>query len=642
MNRSRRGCETVSWKKNLRVLKEVYPDLAARVEAAVATPPSLDVMPSASGWPTARWRDGGGYIHSSVDPWQEARRLVETADIAEPDVLVVLGLGLGYHLLELYRRFPRARALVVVEPDVGVLRAAMECNDLERVFGTDRVHWGVGLSEAELRRLVRPVLDTDRVRSAQFFQHPASLRRRPTDYLGAAAVIRDVLLDAVANLVTVLAYGADWLNNHWFNIGHVVANPGVQHLFGRFHGKPAIIVSAGPSLDKNVHLLAEAKGRAVILCVDTALKALLRHGIHPDFVLSIDGSLLNYRHFEGVDVDDVRLVAEPGTHYRILDEFRGPKLIASFDSPTMRWLESFAGEKGFVLTGGSVATFAFPLAMLMGADPIIFVGQDLSYPDGKFYASGTYYADNGYRFDTASMLRVPANDGGEVVTPRNMYTFLKWFEDAIACNPERTYINATEGGARIQGTRVMTLREALERYCREPVPVAQVLAEIPAPRPDWDRLLREMDRLERRRQEFLRLGRRGERLARRLQDLVGRDYVGSVPERVNGILAELDRIDRRLRDKRNKASFDIVGEVLQPLAFSLTRAIKQRELAGGGSEASDFPQRPEERQEIAGRSIALYAGVTAAAEYLAGPLKEAMDRVRRMAGAEVAGCGRSA
>lgn len=628
------------WEENLRVLKEVHPRLAERVEGVTGDAP-CEVVPSAGGWPTARWRDGG-HVHSAVDPWREARRLVDGAGLEDPDVVVVLGLGLGYHVMEMHRRFPGARAIVVVEAEAGMFRAALAANDLRPVLGSERVHWLVGAGEAEIRRALAPILDGRTVRAVDFVQHPGSVRRAPEAYQAAVTAVRDVLLQRVADLVTGLQLVGDWLRNKLFNMPHVVANPGVKHLFDRFAGKPAIIVSAGPSLDKNVRLLAEARGRAVILCVDTAIKALLRHGIHPDFVLSVDGSLLNYRHFEGVEVDDVWLVAEPMTHHRILDEWRGPKLIASFGTPAMRWLESFAGEKGRLITGGSVATFAFSLAVRMGADPIVFVGQDLSYPDGRFYASGTYYAENGYRFDQAVLLRVPANDGGEVLTPRNMYTFLKWFESAIPNFPDRTVINATEGGARIEGTRVMTLREVIDRYCREPVPVAEVLTGVPAPQPRWERFLRELEGLERRLKRFAQLGRRGERLARRLERLVSRDYVGTVPQRVQRLLADLDAIDRRFQNERNRTSFDILTEILQPVLFALQRAIRQEEQAAGRPDGPALPEDPEKRREIARRSIALYAGITTAAEHVQEVLREAVDRVRQAAGLEVTGCGRSA
>ncbi len=623
------------WEENLRVLQAANAELAARVMAERESG-ALELAPSDSGWPTARWREGG-FVHSSVDPWLEARRLVEEAVIEDPDLVVAFGLGLGYHVLELFRRHPRTRALVVVEPDTKVMRVAMEAVDLRPVLGSHRVHWAVGAGVAGFRRMLKPLCDSRFLRGVAFFQHPASVRRAPAFYHEAAAAVRDAVMDELANLVTVAAYSGDWLVNKLYNVGHVAANPGVSHLFGRFTGRPAIIVAAGPSLDKNAHLLAEAKGRAVILCVDTALKALLRRGIRPDLVLSIDGSFLNYRHFEGVETEEAEgmwLVAEPATHHRILDEFRGPKLIASFETPAMRWLESVTEPKGLVVTGGSVATFAFGLAVRMGADPIIFVGQDLSYPDGKCYASGTYYAETGFRMEERTLLRVPANDGGEVPTPPNMYTFLKWFEEAIDVLPGRTFVNATEGGARIEGTRVMTLREALDRYCGEPVPVAEVLAAIPAPRPDWDRLLCEMEGLRRRLREIVRLGRRGQQLAHRLRDLVGRDYAGAVPAQVNRLLSALDRVDRRLNLRPAEPGFDVLVEFLYPLLFWLQRSIRLREAAAGGDA---FPERPEERREIAERSIVLYAGAAVAAERVAGLVGEAAERVRRMAGAEVAG-----
>ena len=61
---------------------------------------------------------------------------------------------------------------------------------------------------------------------------------------------------------------------------------------------PVIIVSAGPSLDKNVKELRKAQGKAFIIVVDAALRTVLQAGVQPDIVCTIDPESPE-RFFEG-------------------------------------------------------------------------------------------------------------------------------------------------------------------------------------------------------------------------------------------------------------------------------------------------------------------------------------------------------
>ena len=51
----------------------------------------------------------------------------------------------------------------------------------------------------------------------------------------------------------------------------------------------AIVIAAGPSLNKNIKELKRAKGKAFLIAVDTAVKRLLKEGIVPDMYATLDG-----------------------------------------------------------------------------------------------------------------------------------------------------------------------------------------------------------------------------------------------------------------------------------------------------------------------------------------------------------------
>lgn len=103
------------------------------------------------------------------------------------------------------------------------------------------------------------------------------------------------------------------------------------------------------------------------------------------------------------------------------------------------------------------------IAVYLGCNPIIFIGQDLAYTDGKYHADS---CNDTTESDTVDdMIEVEGIDGNKVFTNSVWHTFLMWMEKFIIHNPNNIYIDATEGGAKIHGTKIMPLRQAITKYC---------------------------------------------------------------------------------------------------------------------------------------------------------------------------------
>lgn len=232
--------------------------------------------------------------------------------------------------------------------------------------------------------------------------------------------------------------------------------------------RAAIVVSAGPSLDKNIGELKDAKGKALLIAVDAAAKPMVKAGVYPDIIVTIDpvkdesilqeGNLLEYP-----------LVASIYSHYKITRQQKGPVYFPTAENDYISNVyQKYGHGKYRVPSGGSVANNAFSLAVIFGFKTIILVGQDLGYPDGKVHASQAVYKnclENDINMqDTDRYFEVEANDGGKILTEANMNAYRKWFEEQAA-KGEVKIINATEGGAKIVGTEYMPLRKALEINC---------------------------------------------------------------------------------------------------------------------------------------------------------------------------------
>ena len=300
----------------------------------------------------------------------------------------------------------------------------------------------------------------------------------------------------VSARATVALFGHQYATHVIANLPAIAAAPSSARLHGAFAGRPAVLVAAGPSLEKNVEGIRRFKGKAVIVAVSHALGALERAGIIPDLVVALDpGDLL--RHFGGPSVRAAEAL--------VLSTSCDPRL---FDLPARR-IVTFGGNYGIdtwayeglddavrVPCGGSVATSAVSLLRQWGCTPILLTGQDLSFPDGRYYAAGTLDGDT--RFEVSSdgqsgqmvsaagsvgqlVRRVPGYHGGEVVTDHAFALARDWYiATAREHAAEVTLINCTEGGARLDGMEHVPLEVAAARYLADApeLSVGDVLDEV--------------------------------------------------------------------------------------------------------------------------------------------------------------------
>jgi len=423
---------------------------------------------------------------------QNVVKLTSFKDLKNYDVIVIEGFGLGEHVQEIIEASSDSTFILVIEENIEFFKEVINFIDLKPFF-IERV--SLSVNEAPFlatRRRLEHYFGVYTIKDIKVFRNPASIELAPEYYEKIDSQLDDMSEVAIQNQATLKKFSGIWQRHILSNLKSVVTKPGINKMFNKFQGIPAIIVSAGPSLDKNIHWIAGARGKAVIMAVDTAFKSLLRCGIKPDFVISLDALEDNYRHLEGVGDSETCLIANPVAYPSIIKEFRGPVFIMNFGDPLMFWIEKRAGEKGEALSGGSVATAAFDLARKFGSSPIIFAGQDLSYPGGRAYAEGCYFdrswLDNVSKNETVHdihNLKISGDRsfyekdlfGDDTCTSLKMFTWKKWFESMI--NDHGTCcVDSTEGGLVIRGAEMLPLKEAINKYCMKKVHVKKVIAEI--------------------------------------------------------------------------------------------------------------------------------------------------------------------
>lgn len=290
--------------------------------------------------------------------------------------------------------------------------------------------------------------------SAQAVDHLRLVYRELTNHLNKKAVGR----------MTRVSSSHLFLANALVN--SVFANPlnALTEYKDLYKNKPVLIVATGPSLNKQLPLLQKYQDLFVIIAADPAVPILKKHGIVPEFVVSIDPKKRPYWQHNDLD-PATTFVIEIGCCPDVAWSSNHKYLVTSCHKDVFRLLTDLGAAPSYLLTGGSVTTTAFSLAEHLGANPIILIGQDLAWTDGKDHADGyvSQYSREQLEARHAKGFEIEGYDGKPVRTERQLLYYKTWFEQRIAHMPERLIVNATEGGARIEGAAHVPF----ESVCRE-------------------------------------------------------------------------------------------------------------------------------------------------------------------------------
>lgn len=225
---------------------------------------------------------------------------------------------------------------------------------------------------------------------------------------------------------------------------------------------PVIIVSAGPSLDKNIEDLKKAEKKAFIVATDTAVKVLISHDVHYDVIITKDVKKSD-KHLSDKRCHNKPIIADICSKNSILETNKGRKIWNNTSNFMCRLYAKNGLKYTSCMLGNSVATDAFTVAEIIDAKRIVLIGQDLAY-NGEYSHAGSV-ANHSYD-NINGIYEIEGIYGDKVKARGDWVDMLKWFEAEIAnIDPDIDVIDATEGGAKIHGTRVMKLSEVIEQYC---------------------------------------------------------------------------------------------------------------------------------------------------------------------------------
>lgn len=407
----------------------------------------------------------------------------------EQDALVFLvGMGLGYEATLLVSSYPHFR-FVILEPNAELFSAALKTADLAPVLANPHVALRVG-NKINIPQLLREQDDALRALPMHLVGHRKLLELFPGTYNPIYSRLQAELLNFKGKLQTIVKQGPLLFHNTVANVPRLSESVHVLALKNIAQGLPAVCVAAGPSLTKNVSLLHGQENRVFIIAVDSAAKILLDHGITPHLIVTIDpipAGMTKLRHVIAGH-GNIPLAYTPEAFPETVQGFQnGPKFVIPGVNDLFRlYLAPLLDQDETFPHMISVMHAATQLATVAGCNPFIFIGLDLALADGQDHAQGCPVSWK--NFTREEKIKVPGWHGGEVETVAVLKNQLLALQDIISRNSESRFIDATEGGALIPGTEIMTLHEALGKYADKQMSFAVVIENIfrKAVKPSWE------------------------------------------------------------------------------------------------------------------------------------------------------------
>lgn len=385
------------------------------------------------------------YLHSNENPAGCAKPFIDVYYDVYKDDYVIYGLGLGYHCKELAGRDIDLH-ITIIENDIGVMQLAMTYTDMSWyfkhpgiriIYDADWKEWSKALKAAENKVVL--------------FHRP-SVRRIKNE------VVKQQIQKFLVHEGSMRVRSDRMVRNFRFNVEH--CNLDLQELRQSLEGKTVIIVGAGPSLDKNVHLLKEKPQDCIVLAMGAVCRKLYNMGIPMDYIIITDPKVTSNAQIRGVENSGIPMIMLSTATKGVARTYHGKKYLL-FQKGFLD-AEQMAGTKGLELfeTGGSVATTAVDMCIRFGVERIVFVGVDLAYTGNRNHSLDV--RDEGIT-DYEEMIMVEDVYGNPVSTTRPFQMYKEWIERRIARDDVRMpIIDATEGGARIKGTEVKPLKEVLK------------------------------------------------------------------------------------------------------------------------------------------------------------------------------------
>lgn len=404
------------------------------------------------------------YLGNQYNQKREIEKFInDINNKTEKDNYIVFGLFFGEHIQALLKIISHNSHILIIEHNQDIIDFCKNDKEAQQILNNSQV--SIASSCSDIEEFFKQYIDETNVANLKIEEYCSYYNFYKDCLCDKYELIKKEITRITLNRNTVLESFDIVFDNFLHNLKYLAKSTPINKLKDKYQGIPAVIVSAGPSLSKNVDCLKK-NGRRLVLSGGRTLRTLIEKNIVPNCVASVDFSDDAFKLVDGyLNKVDVPLVVSDKTNPKILEEHKGNKFFFSSNNFLNEILKEEIKE---LFGGGSIAHALTLFAIYMGCDPIVFIGQDLAYTGNREHdvlAESTWkkltMADV---YKNNSDLYVEDINGNPVRTSVQLNDYRFSLEKIIKENPNTRFINATEGGANIRGAVIEQFKDVVEEF----------------------------------------------------------------------------------------------------------------------------------------------------------------------------------
>lgn len=415
----------------------------------------------------------GTRLHSAYNPQKEAETIIQNTDFSEAETCVFLGTGLGYTCIECAKKHPE-KTVIIFEPDPYHFFSSLIFTDWTDVFKCKNLILAISCTPEQGITLINQY----EILKTNFFHVKAQTNHAEKYFEALETLINRNKSKEKINIATLEKFGKLWVKNTCKNLKKSFFSQGITQYKNNAKNIPFLILAAGPSLQDILPYLKEIKNKAIIVCVDTALRFCIKYNVEPDFIVLTDPQYWAYKHIDGIKSPSSILITESAVYPSVF-RFLCKKIICCKSNfPLEHYFDSFRSEKGTLVAGGSVASTAWNFAQYAGASEIYVAGLDLAFVNKQTHIKGSTFEQATHttskRIATAETSNMPILFSGNacyeknykqenVLTDQRMKMFAWWFESRLEQFPDVKTYTFSQNGLYIPGIEFITIDKLLSK-----------------------------------------------------------------------------------------------------------------------------------------------------------------------------------
>ena len=412
------------------------------------------------------------YVLSKYTPQKDAVSQIGEDKGNKQTVWIILGFALGYIVKQLLLEVSEYLTIIIIEPSKELLEQQMAYEENYVLEKKENIHFICGDADGALLQKITKLIPNSELNNIKILGMKVYLENFLEYYKMVNKKLQEAIIDKIINLNTLNRFNLLFIENTLRNRKAIQDSYQLSTLQGKYKNIPALIVSAGPSLNKNIEYVKDFKG--LILVGNRTIAPVIEQGVTPDFIVTIDPGDIVLTTTRGMLSSDIPMIANENSNSKIIAAHNGKKYFVNTYSNSKVLLGVDITEG--IPMGGSVATLCTSVAQYIGCNPIVFIGQDCAYTDMKVHADScsnellSNKDSNNQESIKYDKIEIDEYYGGKVWSSPDLIASKRWFEKFIVSNPGTIFINATEGGANIVGAVNKPFEQVVKEYQADNIP----------------------------------------------------------------------------------------------------------------------------------------------------------------------------